>query len=156
MKPFPERLSEKSPLQILRSGSCAQGNAEGRDESGEQCENLLQLCQQCVMLLPGQQRFFVSAVLFFERLASFCSVILKKRWLRAPLCHRLTALVETHVVNNLSLQTQMVPPRNSCQGITEKMDFCFYLSRGPKKKMGRVYRSGSYAPKQGLNSNIPN
>lgn len=78
--------------------------------------------------------FFVSAVLFFERLASFCSVIIKKRWLRAPLCHGLTALVETHVVNNLSLQTQMVPPRNSCQGITEKMDFCFYLSRGPKKK----------------------
>lgn len=40
-----------------------QGNAEGRDESGEQCENLLQLCQQWMMLFPGQQGIFVNAVL---------------------------------------------------------------------------------------------
>lgn len=105
------------------------------------------------MLFPGQQRnFFVNAVLFFERLASFGSLILKKikikRWLRAPLCHRLTASVEAQVVNSLSLQTQMVPPSNTCQGSTEKWIFGFICPRDKKKKkrmkknkMGRTYRS---------------
>lgn len=132
-----------------------QGNAEGQDESGEQCKNLLQLCQQRMMMFPGQQRLFVNAVLFFERLASFGSMIIKRRWLRAPLCHRLTALAGTQVVNNLSCKQKWPLQVTAAREARKKWIFDSIWERKKKKKKGRVCRSGPSAPKQVLNYNIP-